>query len=134
MVYGDANVMYNNFADLSAADVLVLVTTVGTPRLLFNRPEPAPGATDSHGGTIPVELNNDSNTEWWTVTTNDDGSKTYVVDVKRITEEFGYCHLNAIKGANWQDTNVTSIQVGYGIGSEPEAIETVNTEKKAAAG
>ena len=134
MVYGDANVMYNNFADLSAADVLVLVTTVGTPRLLFNRPEPAPGATDSHGGTIPVELNNDSNTEWWTVTTNDDGSKTYVVDVKRITEEFGYCHLNAIKGANWQDTNVTSIQVGYGIGNEPEAIETVNTEKKAAAG
>ena len=134
MVYGDANVMYNNFADLSAADVLVLVTTVGTPRLLFNRPEPAPGATDSHGGTIPVELNNDSNTEWWTVTTNDDGSKTYVVDVKRITEEFGYCHLNAIKGANWQDTNATSIQVGYGIGSEPEAIETVNTEKKAAAG
>ena len=56
------------------------------------------------------------------------------MDVKRITEEFGYCHLNAIKGANWQDTNVTSIQVGYGIGSEPEAIETVNTEKKAAAG
>lgn len=134
MVYGDANVMYNNFADLSAADVLVLVAIQGTPRLLFNRPEPAPGAEDSHGGTIPVELNNESNTEWWTITTNDDGSKTYVVDVKRITETYGYCHLNAIKGANWADTNVTSIQVGYGIGNEPEAIETVNTEKKAAAG
>lgn len=134
MVYGDANVMYNNFADLSAADVLVLVAIQGTPRLLFNRPEPAPGAEDSHGGTIPVELNNESNTEWWTITTNDDGSKTYVVDVKRITETYGYCHLNAIKGANWADTNVTSIQVGYGIGSEPEAIEAVNTEKKAAAG
>ena len=134
MVYGDANVMYNNFADLSAADVLVLVATTGTPRLLFNRPEPAPGASDSHGGSIPVELPRDEGQGWWTVNENEDGSKTYVVDIKRMTEEYGYCHLNAIKGANWADTNVTSIQVGYGIGSEPEAIETVNTEKKAAAG
>lgn len=134
MVYGDANVMYTNFADLTGADVLVLVVSTGTPRLLFNRPDPPAGGSDSHGGTIPVELNNDSNTQWWTVTTNDDGTKTYVVDIKGITAEYGYCHLNAIKGANWQDTNVLSIQVGYGIGNEPEAIEAVNTEKKAAAG
>ncbi len=134
MVYGDANVMYTNFADLTGADVLVLVVSTGTPRLLFNRPDPPAGGSDSHGGTIPVELNNDSNTQWWTVTTNDDGTKTYVVDIKGITAEYGYCHLNAIKGANWQDTNVLSIQIGYGIGNEPEAIESVNTEKKAAAG
>ena len=134
MVYGDANVMYNNFADLTGADVLVLVVTTGTPRLLFNRPDPPAGGSDSHGGTIPVELKSDTDTQWWTVTQNEDGSKTYVVDVKRITEEYGYCHLNAIKGANWQDTNVTSIQIGYGIGSEPEAIEAVNVEKKAVAG
>jgi hypothetical protein len=134
MIYGDANVMYNNYADLSAADVLVIVATTGTPRLLFNRPEPAPGATDSHGGTIPVELPRDEGQGWWTVTENEDGSKTYVVDIKRITEEYGYCHLNAIKGANFANTFIISVQVGYGIGSEPEAIETVNTEKKAAAG
>ena len=134
MVYGDANVMYNNFADLTGADVLVLVATTGTPRLLFNRPDPPAGGSDSHGGTIPVELPRDEANGWWTVTENEDGSKTYVVDVKRMTEEYGYCHLNAIKGANWADTNVTSIVIGYGIGNEPEAIESVNTEKKAAAG
>ncbi|MBO4452288.1 MAG: hypothetical protein J5770_07725 [Bacteroidaceae bacterium] len=134
MVYGDANVMYNNFADLTGADVLVLVATVGIPRLLFNRPDPPAGGSDSHGGTIPVELNTNTSNEWWTVTENEDGSRTYVVDVKHITEVFGYCHLNAIKGASWQDTNVTSIQIGYGIGNEPEAIESVNVEKKAAAG
>ncbi len=134
MIYGDANVMYNNYADLSAADVLVIVATTGTPRLLFNRPEAAPGASDSHGGTIPVELPRDEGQGWWTVTENEDGSKTYVVDIKRITEEYGYCHLNAIKGANFANTFIISVQVGYGIGSEPEAIETVNTEKKAAAG
>ena len=134
MVYGDANVMYNNFADLTGADVLVLVATTGTPRLLFNRPDPPAGGSDSHGGTIPVELPRDEANGWWTVTDNEDGSKTYVVDIKRITEEYGYCHLNAIKGANFADTYVTSIQIGYGIGNEPEAIEAVNTEKKAAAG
>ena len=134
MVYGDANVMYNNFADLSAADVLVLVATTGTPRLLFNRPEPAPGAEDSHGGAIPVELPRDEGQGWWTVTDNGDGTKTYVVDVKRMVEEYGYCHLNAVKGANWADTNVTSMQVGYGIGGEDSSIATLSSDKKAAAG
>jgi hypothetical protein len=131
MVYGDTNVMYNNFADLTGADVLVVVATVGTPRLLFNRPDPPAGGSDSHGGTIPVELPRDEGQGWWTVTENDDNSKTYVIDVKRITEEYGYCHLNAIKGANWADTNVTSIQIGYGLDS---SIKTVNNETKAASG
>ena len=133
MVYGDANVMYTNFADLTGADVLVLVVTTGTPRLLFNRPDPPAGGSDSHGGTIPVELKSDTDTQWWTVTQNEDNTKTYVVDIKGITEEYGYCHLNAIKGANWSDTNVSSIQIGYGIGNEPEAIANVNTDFKAAA-
>ena len=131
MVYGDANVMYNNFADLTGADVLVLVVTTGTPRLLFNRPDPPAGGSDSHGGTIPVELPRDEANGWWTVTDNEDGTKTYVVDLKRMTEEYGYCHLNAIKGANWNDTNVSSIQIGYGIDS---AIKGVSVEKKAVAG
>jgi hypothetical protein len=131
MVYGDANVMYTNFADLTGADVLVLVVTTGTPRLLINRPDPPAGGSDSHGGTIPVELKSDTDTQWWTVTQNDDNTKTYVVDIKGITVEYGYCHLNAIKGANWQDTNVTSIQIGYGLDS---SIKTVNNETKAASG
>ena len=131
MVYGDTNVMYDNFADLTGADVLVIVATVGTPRLLFNRPTPPAGGSDSHGGTIPVELPRDEGQGWWTVTDNGDGSKTYVVDLKRMTEEYGYCHLNAIKGANWADTNVTSIQVGYGIES---AIKSIDVDRKAASG
>ena len=131
MVYGDASVIYLNFADLTGADVLVIVATEGTPRCIFNRPAPEPGGSDDHGGTIPVELPRDEANGWWTVTENEDGSKTYVVDVKRMTEEFGYCHLNAIKGANWANTTVTSLQLGYGIDS---AIETVNVEKKAATG
>lgn len=131
MVYGDANVMYNNFADLTGADVLVLVATTGTPRLLFNRPDPPAGGSDSHGGTIPVELPRDEAQGWWTITENEDGSKTYVVDLKRITEEYGYCHLNAIKGANFADTYVTSIQLGYGVDS---AIKSIDVDRKAAAG
>ena len=134
MVYGDANVMYNNYADLSAADVLVIVATTGTPRLLFNRPAPEAGGSDSHGGAIPVELPRDEGQGWWTVTDNGDGTKTYVVDVKRMVEEYGYCHLNAVKGANWADTNVTSMQVGYGIGGEDSSIATLSSDKKAAAG
>jgi hypothetical protein len=131
MIYGDASVIYLNFADLTGADVLVIVATSGTPRCLFNRPVPPPGGTDDHGGTIPVELPRDEAQGWWTVTENADGSKTYVVDLKRMTEEYGYCHLNAIKGANFADTYVTSIQIGYGIDS---AIKTIDADRKAASG
>jgi hypothetical protein len=102
--------------------------------LLFNRPAPEAGGSDSHGGTIPVELPRDEGQGWWTVTDNGDGTKTYVVDVKRMVEEYGYCHLNAVKGANWADTNVTSMQLGYGIGGEDSSIATLSSDKKAAAG
>ena len=131
MIYGDANVWYNNFANLTGADVLVIVVNSGTPRCLFNRPDPPAGGSDSHGGTIPVELPRDESQGWWTVTENADGTTTYVVDVKRITEEYGYCHLNAIKGANFADINVASIQLGYGVDS---AIKTIDVDRKAAAG
>ena len=131
MIYGDASVIYLNFADLTGADVLVIVATSGTPRCLFNRPVPPPGGSDDHGGTIPVELPRDEAQGWWTITENEDGSKTYVVDLKRITEEYGYCHLNAIKGANFADTYVTSIQLGYGVDS---AIKSIDVDRKAAAG
>ena len=131
MVYGDASVWYNNFADLTGADVLVIVATTGTPRCMFNRPTPPAGGSDDHGGTIPVEVPRDEAQGWWTVTENADGSKTYVVDLKRITAEYGYCHLNAIKGANFADTYVVSIQIGYGIDS---SIKSVNNETKAVSG
>lgn len=106
MPYGDGSVYYLNYADLSDAAELVIVATEGTPRTLFNR------VTD--GGNVGVEEPRDGDA-YWTVVDNGDGSKTYTVDIAKIVAEYGFAHLHSIKGANWQNTTVTSMKVGYSL-------------------
>lgn len=111
VIYGDANVNYLNYADLSNVSKLVVIATEGEPRFLFNRTE--------NNGTIRVELPRDKDL-YETVTTNSDGSKTYTVDVAKIVQQYGFAHLHAIKGANYTKTNVKSIKMSY-------AEETIGT-------
>lgn len=103
LVYGDGNVYYLNYADLSDVKTLVAVATEGEPRFLFNR------IVDN--GDVQAELPRDA-AKYETVVENADGSKTYTIDVAAIVAEFGYAHLHAIKGANWANTTVTSLKVG----------------------
>lgn len=100
MPYGDASVVYVNYADLSKANKLYVTATAGEPRFLFNR------IVDN--GTVNVEIpgNGDAYEE---VITNQDGSKTFIVDVKAIVQKYGFAHLHAIKGANWANVTVTDM-------------------------
>ncbi|MBO4451027.1 MAG: hypothetical protein J5770_01260 [Bacteroidaceae bacterium] len=112
IVYGSSNggVYYLNYVDLSKAKALVITATAGTPRCLFNR------VVDE--GTVQVEVPRDA--DYWTIIENPDGSKTYIVDTRRIMQEYGFVHLHSIKGANWQNTTVTSIKIGLGEEDLPE--------------
>ena len=118
---GSGAVYYLNFADLTGAEALIITASVGQPRCLFNR------VVDE--GTVQVEVPRDA--DYWTINENEDGSKTYIVDLKRINDEYGFVHLHSIKGASWQDTNVSSIKVGWGIDS---SISSLNVENKAHTG
>jgi len=102
MPYGDGNVYYLNYADLSAYTSLIIVATEGEPRALFNR------TVDQ--GTVGVEVPRDKDT-YETVVDNGDGSKTYTIDLAKIVADQGFAHLHAIKGAYWQNTTVTAIKV-----------------------
>lgn len=100
MVYGTSTVNYLSYADLSKADKLYVTATGNEPRFLFNR------LTD--GGTVNVEFPRDA-AAYETVVSNSDGSKTYIIDIASIVDNYGFAHLHAIK-ANWGgDTNVSSI-------------------------
>ena len=101
--FGDGNVYYLNYVDLSDAVNMVVTATDGTPRMLFNRVE--------DNGTVNVELPLHA-AEYWTEVDNGDGSKTYTVDVKKIVDNYGFAHLHCIKGANWANTTVTSVKIG----------------------
>lgn len=111
--YGDGNVHYLRYADLSGYATLEIVVTQGAPRLLFNR------YTDG-GSYIGFEPNNDLFPI--KVVANSDGSTSYYYDLAAIKEQDGYVHLNAIKGVGeWSGADkpfVTSIRLtNSGIGS-----------------
>ncbi len=107
--YGLSTVNEDRFADLSAYSTIELTATEGEPRLLFNRLVAE--------GTVYAEVPRDKD-KYETVVDNGDGSKTYIVDIAAIVAEYGFAHLHAIKGANWQNTTVNSIKLGY-VGEKP---------------
>ena len=130
-IYGLSTVDYDRFADLSEY-ATIEVTTAATaefePRLLFNRIE--------DNGTVNQEVPRDA-AKFETVVDNEDGTKTYIVDLAAIVAEQGYAHLHAIKRQGWSGTtNVTAIKLGY-VGEQPsipvptaiEGVETADTVK-----
>ena len=104
-VYGDTGV--NNYADLTNYSKLIVVVSDGTPRILLNR--------DTDGGQWNADESQShliDNTQggWSSKYFSQDGN-TYTVDLKQITKDKGYCHLHAIKGANWQPVTIESMDV-----------------------
>lgn len=105
LIYGDGNVYYLNYADLTDAYNLEIVSN-GTPRLLFNRLE--------DNGKLNPEINSENDLTYWSIKDNGDGTKTYTVDIAKIVKENGFAHLHAIKSAIYnQNVTVSSMKVGY---------------------
>lgn len=93
--YGDPSVKYFNYADISKYDKLIVGVIAGTPRIMLNRAEPLPEGSegyDANGGAY-VQIT--------------DAPVEGVVEVDLTQYEFA--HLNAIKGANWQNVTVTDL-------------------------
>ena len=106
--YGDSSV--NNYADLSSYSKLIVVATEGTPRFLLNRDmvEGQCSATESESHLID---NTNSGCMTWAAKYFYQEGNTYVVDLKQITKDKGFCHLHAIKGANWANVTIESMEL-----------------------
>lgn len=120
MIYGTSTVDPYCYADLTGIDKLYLTVTEGEPRLLFNRIETT--------GDVPIETPRDA--AYQKVVDNNDGTKTYIIDIKKIATIVGYAHLNAIKGANFADVIVTHITFDYDVPdylAEPFSYDTFAT-------
>lgn len=118
MVYGDSNVGYLNYADLTSAKVLLATVEYSAKqqvRFLFNR---------EADGVTTLEINPGTNTKYIKAIVNANkeldnyykepenyGSKTYLIDLEAIKKDYGFAHLNAIKGANFGETLVSSLQI-----------------------
>ena len=108
--YGDGSVI--NYADLSGYTKLIVTVTSGTPRFLFNRDvdEGQWNSDESQSHLIEYPKDGGWSQKYFTKE-GDDENATYTVDIKAIVKDKGFCHLHAIKGANWADVTVTSMEV-----------------------
>lgn len=109
MPYGNGNVDEFEYANLAEYSVLEVTATEGQPRFLMNRDEHEGQAPD-HLIAIPNDA--DQTAAYHTVVANEDGTTTYVVDLAKINEKYGYVHLHSIKGANWANVTVTKMVLG----------------------
>ena len=104
--YGDPSVI--NYADLSAYTKLTVKVTEGTPRFLLNR-----DVDEGQWNATEAESHLIDNTKggWSAKYFSQEGDDTYVVDLKAIVKDKGFCHLHSIKGANWANVTVTSMEL-----------------------
>lgn len=100
--YGDGNVNYLSWADLTAYDKLI-ITTVGEtkPRLCLNRltPDGQQAETKEDSKMLDINPNNDvtwSNDAYQTI----DGN-VYTIDLKKIVEDYTFARLHCIKKQGW---------------------------------
>ena len=110
--YGDPSVI--NYADLSAYTKLIVEVTEGSPRFLLNRDvdEGQWNATEAESHLI------DNTKEGWSAKYfSKEGDNTYVVDLKAIVKDKGFCHLHCIKGANWANVTVTKMELEKAAGA-----------------
>ena len=122
--YGDGNVFWLNYADLSAYDKLVVIASSGTPRFCFNRTEDNAQDSGDPATTQFIDIVND---KWGVASylTIDENNQRFIVDLKKMTEERGFAHLHCIKGANWVDVSVVSMQLVKGNVDLPSGIENI---------
>lgn len=115
-VYGNPNVLGNEYADLTGYACLALTVTEGTPRLLLNRQSNDGSSSDF------LEIKDAANEYVISVA---DG--IWYIDIAKITTNKGYAHLNVIKGANWVNVNITAAKLYVEVpASSIEAIEVAS--------
>lgn len=100
-VYGDPSVYPDEYADLSGYDELIITTTDGTPRLLFNQMV--------KDGTDFVNIPNNADQAAKYIKKAENGE--FVYDLAAIKADYGFVHLNSIKGANWAPVTITSMKL-----------------------
>ena len=89
--YGDGNVYFKNFADVSDFDKLYVLIAAGMARIQMNR--------ETDGGTTHIVYSSDAVTEVDFATAKASGG---------VLEGFDFVHLNAIKD-NWEKVTVTDM-------------------------
>ncbi len=105
--YGDGSVI--NGADLSLYTQLIIKYTEGTPRVMLNRDVQEGQWNADEAQSKLIEYPKDGWVMKYFNNNTEEGILT--VDLKAILKDKGYVRLHAIKGANWANVVITSMEV-----------------------
>jgi len=126
-VYGNSSVVSTLFADLSEYSLLEIVATEGAPRLLFNRDF---DDTTDPDHLIAIPDYQEQTDAYQTMVENEDGTRTYTINLARIVSDRGYAHLHAIKGAYWTNVVVSSIKlIQYDANDFPQVVRHLSGDQ-----
>ncbi|MBP5712459.1 MAG: hypothetical protein J6W77_05600, partial [Prevotella sp.] len=103
--YGDSQVI--NYADLSLYSKLIVTCVEGTPRFLFNRDVDEGQWNENEAESHLI----DNTRNGWSAKYFSQDGETYTVDLKQMVKDKGFAHLHSIKGANWANVTVTSMEL-----------------------
>ena len=107
MPYGNGNVDWMQYADLSEYDYLTVTASAGTPRFFLNRK-----TADGQAPSNAIDTNNATHfANYVTKVDNGDGTFAFTLNVAKIVEEQGFAHLNVIKGGNRANVTVTKMEL-----------------------
>ena len=109
-VYGDANLTYLNFADLSDYDKLIVVVTSDNPRIYFNKVDGGKYNANDEAASGRIEVTTAGGWAQRYFTVEDD---VWTIDLAAIVRDKGYARLNGIKGPTYDSTVTVSHMVLY---------------------
>lgn len=108
MPFGHGSVPMDGFADLSEYDRLEVTVSEGAPRFCFNRQTANGQDTDDGVGSEMIDIPMKA---WGTQKYQTVSGNVYSINLKQIVADQGHAYLHSIKGAYWQNVNVTSMRL-----------------------
>lgn len=95
--YGDGNVFWKNYADLSEYSKLIVTVSAGVPRFCFNRTE---DQAQYSGDPKNPKFFSIPNQEFATEAYQKVSGNVYTIDIAKIVADYGFAYLHCIKGYN----------------------------------
>lgn len=112
--YGDGNVYFKNYADLSKYDKLIVTVASGAPRFCFNRLTDGGQDSPDEASSNMMDINaNNGDITWAKERYQTIEGNVYTIDLAKMVADRGFAHLNCIKGANWGAPVVITSMVLY---------------------
>ena len=128
--YGDGNVFWLNYADLSDYDQLIVAAAEGTPRFCMNRTEDNAQDNDDPATTNFIDIPGHTwGTEAYQI--HEDGTNLFTIDLAKMVAERNIAYLHCIKGAFWQNVTVTDMLLYKDVENAIQGVQTVQTENNA---